>query len=72
MKILHTSDWHADWSTSGVDRYDDVAEAVAQTVKEAVDRKVDLYVFAGDLADPDDGPRVLRAVELAVDVVIGH
>lgn len=67
MKILHCSDWHADWRTSGVDRFDDVADAVSQTVRVAIEEKVDLYLMTGDLADPDDGPRVLRAVGLAID-----
>jgi DNA repair exonuclease SbcCD nuclease subunit len=66
--ILNSSDWHADWVTAGVDRYDDVAEAVAQTVWAARAEKVDLYLFTGDLSDPDDGPRALRAVKLALDV----
>lgn len=66
-RILCSSDWHADHKTSGVDRYDDVAEAVAQTVRVAVEERVDLYLFTGDLCDPDDAPRALRAVALAVE-----
>jgi DNA repair exonuclease SbcCD nuclease subunit len=70
MKLLHCSDWHADHRTSGVDRFDDVAEAVAQTVKTAREEKVDLYLFTGDLCDPDDVPRALKAVGLAIQVAI--
>lgn len=69
-KILQCSDAHADYRTAGVDRYDDVAEAFAQTVRAAVDEKVSLYLFTGDLADPDDGPRALRAAGLAVAVAM--
>lgn len=66
--ILNSSDWHADWRTAGVDRFDDVREAVAQTVKAAREEKVSLYLFTGDLSDPDDCPRALRAVSLAIEV----
>lgn len=65
--ILHATDFHADWRSSGVDRFDDVAEAVAQTVKVAREEKADLYLFTGDLADPDDVPRVLRALQLMME-----
>jgi hypothetical protein len=70
MKILHTSDWHADWKTNGIDRFDDVQESVAQSVKKAREDKVDLYLFTGDLSDPEDGPRALRAASLALDVAM--
>jgi DNA repair exonuclease SbcCD nuclease subunit len=66
MKILHTSDWHADWRTAGVERYDEIERAVDQTVRAAIDEKVDRYVFTGDLCDPEDGPAALRAVSLAI------
>jgi DNA repair exonuclease SbcCD nuclease subunit len=68
MRILHTSDWHADWKTVGVRRFDEVRAAVWQTVEAAKREQVDLYAMTGDLADPDDGPNVLRAVELALAV----
>lgn len=53
MKILITSDWHLDAVTAGVSRSEDVAEAVDWTVQLASDRMVNLYVFLGDLCDPD-------------------
>ena len=68
MKILHCSDAHADWRTSGVDRYADVADAMLQTLSAALDEKVALYLFTGDLTDPDDGPRALRALSIAIMV----
>ena len=70
MKILITSDWHADKSTAGVDRFDDVAQAAKQAVSMAIAEGVDLFAFLGDLTDPDDGPRALRAVQLAIDCSI--
>jgi DNA repair exonuclease SbcCD nuclease subunit len=68
--ILNSSDWHADALSAGVDRFDDVAQAVAQTVKVAREEKVDLYLFTGDLCDPDDAPRVLRAVGLMIETAM--
>jgi DNA repair exonuclease SbcCD nuclease subunit len=68
MKILHCSDAHADWRTSGVDRFDEVEDAFAQTVRVALEEAVQLYLFTGDLTDPDDGPRALRALSLAMGV----
>lgn len=53
MKILITSDWHLDAVTAGVSRSADIAEAVDWTVQLATDRMVNLYVFLGDLCDPD-------------------
>jgi hypothetical protein len=68
MRVLHCSDAHADWSTAGFRRFDDVERAFEQTVRAAVDEKCGLYVFTGDLADPDGGSIVLRCAELAVRV----
>lgn len=67
MKVLVTGDWHADKSTAGVDRFDDVRDAALQTVDAAIAEGVDLWAFLGDLTDPDDGPRALRAVTLAIE-----
>lgn len=69
-KICVSSDWHADARSHGVDRFDDVAQAVAQTVKAAKQEDVDLYLMLGDLCDPDDGPRALRAVQLAIETAV--
>jgi DNA repair exonuclease SbcCD nuclease subunit len=67
-KILHTSDWHLDWRTVGVARFDEVRAASRQTVEAAIRQKVDLYAFTGDLADSDGGTGVLRCVEVAIEV----
>ena len=37
-------------------------------MRAAIDEKCGLYLFTGDLADPDSGSIVLRCAELAVDV----
>lgn len=68
--ICVSSDWHADARSHGVDRFDDVAQAVAQTVKAAREEHADLYLFLGDLCDPDDVPRALRSVRLMLDVAL--
>lgn len=55
MKILLTSDWHPDFSTAGFPRFDDVVRSVEKTVEVAIAERVDLYLFCGDLCDPDLG-----------------
>ena len=65
MKILVTGDWHTDAITAGVDRAEDVATAIGETVEAAIREEVDLYLFLGDLCDPD-GVRSHRAAALGV------
>jgi len=66
MRALISSDWHPDWVSFGVPRFDEVERAVEQTVKTARDEKCTHYIFVGDLCDPDSGPVVFRCVDLAV------
>ncbi len=68
MKILHTSDWHLDWMTHGVRRHDELRVAAHEMVKYAVAHDVDLFVFTGDLCNPDSGSCVFECVELAIMV----
>jgi DNA repair exonuclease SbcCD nuclease subunit len=70
VKILHTSDWHLDWKTVGVQRFDEVRAAVRQTVEAAKRERVDLYLCTGDVADPDGGTGVLRCVEVLVETAV--
>ncbi len=65
MKLLFTSDWHLDHTTDGHARFDEVSAAVDHSVKVATEEKVDLYIFAGDLSDPD-GFAVHRAQSKAM------
>lgn len=65
MKILFTSDWHLDRITAGFDRFDDVSKAVFETVSFACDNKIDLYIFLGDLANPNN-VRSHRAASIAI------
>lgn len=69
MKILQCSDLHADWKTAGVSRTEDARDAMRQAVDRAIDEKVDLFAFTGDIADPEDGARALRAFAIALDAV---
>jgi DNA repair exonuclease SbcCD nuclease subunit len=67
MKILHCSDLHADWKSAHVSRTEDARDAMRQAVDRAIDERVDLFAFTGDLADPEDGARALRALAIALD-----
>lgn len=65
MKVLITSDWHLDWTTAGMNRFDDVFAAVNDTVQVAKRLKVDAFIFTGDLTNPDS-LRAHAASEVAV------
>lgn len=66
MKLVVTSDWHADHSTLGVRRYDEVTRAVDESVDAAINEKADAYICLGDVADPDTGGDTCRAQYLAM------
>lgn len=65
MKILITSDWHADAKTIGHARFLDVDLAVGEMVRAAVAQKFGAFLFLGDLCDPDSGSACFRSVEVA-------
>jgi hypothetical protein len=65
VKVIITGDWHGDWSTLGLPRFNEVERAVMHTVSEAIRLRAGLYVFTGDLAETE-GPGMLRTLELAV------
>lgn len=68
MRIVCSSDWHADASTAGLDRFEDVARLVWDHVyATAVRERADLFLFLGDLCDPDSR-RSHRSVALAHEV----
>ena len=67
MKFFVASDFHADWSTYGVSRFEDVQRAVRTVVQQAILEKADAFFFPGDLCDPDDAPAVLRSVRLVLE-----
>ena len=56
MKILHTSDWHLGRGLGSYELYADQEKAVAFIVDEAIKRKVDVFVIAGDVFDRGTPP----------------
>lgn len=68
MKILSSSDWHLDWTTYGIRRFDELSKAVDQSREHAAREEVDLYVFNGDLCDPDlSAPGTIMAIGKAIE-----
>lgn len=64
VKIIVTSDFHLDWTTAGVSRFEELSCAVHATVSRAIDEYAAAYLFLGDLCDPDSGSCVFRCIEL--------
>lgn len=65
MKFLVTGDWHADWQTAGIRRFEDVRNAALQLTDIAKAQEVDRFVFLGDLCEPETA---LWANSLAIEV----
>ena len=58
--LVVTSDWHLDAVTTGVSRFDELVSAAWQTVDAAISLKARtkepvVFLFLGDLCDPDCG-----------------
>lgn len=70
MKIVVASDWHADWATLGVQRYEEVATAARQSAEHAIAIGAGAYLFPGDLSDPDTGGGSFRASALAIEIAL--
>jgi DNA repair exonuclease SbcCD nuclease subunit len=68
--VVATGDWHGDHRTHGVSRFDEVARHARRSVEVAIERGAALWVFGGDLCDPDSGPVVLRCVELLIECAL--
>lgn len=68
MKFLVTSDWHGDAVSTGVRRFAEVRRAAHAIVDAAKEHAVDIFIFAGDLCDPDCGSTAFRILELALEV----
>jgi DNA repair exonuclease SbcCD nuclease subunit len=69
MKIVASSDWHPDHVTAGFPRFDDVRKAAKQSVARAIAIGAKLYLFTGDLCDPDRG-RAHEAGALLIDCAL--
>lgn len=65
LKFVVSSDWHLDAVTAGVERFEEIAGAVEQTVATEVLLDAQAYLFLGDLADPSPPARSHRAAEKA-------
>jgi DNA repair exonuclease SbcCD nuclease subunit len=70
MLVFVVSDLHADASTSGFDRFDEIGRGVRAVADRAIaERKRGseiVFVCSGDLTDPDT-TRAFRAISLAID-----
>lgn len=66
FSIIASTDWHPDAVTMGVPRFEEVEQAVEVTVDDAIKRHVDLYLFLGDLADPESQGLTSRAQALSI------
>lgn len=71
MKFALSSDWHPDWQTLGVSRFDEIAKAARHSAKVAVEAEVSHYIFTGDLADPTAEGGMFEAINLAADIIVG-
>lgn len=69
MKLVITSDWHLDALTDGVARYEEIEQAVDLSVKVAIEERASLYIFNGDLCNPD-GWNSIRAISKMIEVAI--
>jgi DNA repair exonuclease SbcCD nuclease subunit len=70
VKVVVASDFHADWTSLGVSRFDEVRAAAMQAVDHAIAIDAGLFLFPGDLADPDTGGATFRAVGLAIEMAL--
>jgi DNA repair exonuclease SbcCD nuclease subunit len=67
MKVAISADWHLDAISNGIARYPDLSRSVDEVVRR-VGAECDVFVFAGDLCNPDRGARTLRAIGKAAEV----
>lgn len=70
MKLVACSDLHLDAVTHGIRRFDEVANALMQTVDFAISQRADAWACLGDVCDPDSGPVVFRCVEVLQRAVL--
>lgn len=67
MKILFTSDWHADWISHGIRRHDEVRRAGDYILETAAKQNISMFVNLGDLTNPTNGAETIRAITYAVE-----
>lgn len=72
VTAIVTADWHLDAVTAGAERYDEILTAAHAIVDRAIhlaDTRDVVFIFAGDLCDPDP-PRCWRAASAAVEIAM--
>lgn len=73
MRLIIVSDLHLDATTAGLERFDEIESSLNAAVDHAIrskrDGKETLFIFAGDLCDPDT-TRSFRAIGAAVDAAM--
>lgn len=72
VTAIVTADWHLDAVTAGAERYDEILTAAHAIVDRAIhlaDTRDVVFIFAGDLCDPDP-PRCWRAAAAAVEIAM--
>jgi len=68
MKLVVSSDYHLDAVTHGVDRKHELAARAHEVADAAIEMKADVFLFMGDLCDPDRGSDVAWALGVVVEI----
>jgi DNA repair exonuclease SbcCD nuclease subunit len=69
FKVVVASDVHLDHLTAGYDRFEDLKKSFDFIVDHACTIKADLFLFCGDLCDPDN-TRCHRSIAAAVEAAL--
>lgn len=67
-RIVVASDIHADAITLGEHRFDEIARLFHTVADFAISTACDVFIFGGDLCNPDNGVRTIRSIALALEV----
>jgi len=67
-RIVAVSDIHADAVTLGEQRFDEIARLFHTVADFAISTACDVFIFGGDLCNPDNGVRTIRSIALALEV----
>ncbi len=70
MRLISCSDAHLDAVSHGVQRFDEIAGALMQSVDYAIGKRADCWFFLGDVMDPDSGQVVFRCVEVMINAAL--
>lgn len=70
LKIVVVSDLHPDVQTLGVSRFDEVHRSLKKAVAYAIKIGADVFLFLGDLCDPDSGGETFRAIAMLIEAAL--